>query len=981
MKASSSITLIHIVDGEDGISVISIDNQFAISNLITNIPMSDWNNNIPIRNEGEIIWKREIITYSDSTTKILSPHPITGDKGDTGTPGDISIGLGYKINHTSLTSSNDGEIFAHGFINGVAANINGWIYFEGTRYTVIVGYLNPGSVYNSFPYSAYIGVRKSSPSKIVAIRFDSFTKTFLFIDSENTYTGTVDESDWFIIGEFGMSNSELISYASFYNEGKSLAAIKEEELLKSGKLVIEWDSSTINIKALNNQGYISYNGNSIFFQSTSKTFSNAGEGIIIGNLNTNNILFCKVELGETLYNSQSVKTINFLDYESNTLITTRHEALVDYGFIKIGEFMIDDLGVVKTASIGESEPLESYLQKAFMKLFKIGNISSSNFEDWLDAIDLKNFYQTLVVSNLFVNALLANDGQFLNSLRISKDNIEGNLNDKLDKPNLFKDGITLNPDGSMQANWDGLDETTGYPKSGWKIGGDGQSFFKGATIIDANVQGLTADQISHNALTTVDEGDETTIEYTLPKNEWLGSDYFDQFEENHITRANHSISYDNKTWEYFLKTSISDRYLLIDTTPHTTSISAHERETIGTWTNTFGYPVYVKAKATLGGSMNEIIWSVYGGTKTRIVEKNSDREVNIILREGETLKAEGHSWALWGSQDASINYVYFYKAFNTGANLFIDYLPINHTVVQGEAYDTDNLLIKNILNGIVVPAWVTYVYIFVNNSIGDNWYMNYTGLENVFKVTINSSDIIYIPTNGSCYCSAYFVVDVSDYSSSVSLRFDCQLKRRDKDGDDDRDYLSIDCIDVGYVRWQSRIDNGFHLFSPSRNENAYFYPNNYYKTGIMFNEISSLNYLTKVNKADFISGLYNYISSDLRDSWLILKDATTHYLLIDGVATNIVQLFITSSYIKVMLTNGNVATLIQDTRYNSLQIHAISTASVESIETGHIIPKTTNRVIGQAGKEFQSAHINVITAPIIYSSSTSGYFKGKVYAG
>lgn len=974
MKASSSITLIHIVDGEDGISVISINEQFAKSASVNIIPTSNWSDTIPQRNEGEIIWKREVITYSNSSTNILTPHPITGDKGDTGTPGDISIGLGYKINHTSLTSSNDGEIFVHGFINGVASNVNGWIYFEGTRYTIIVGYLNPGSVYNSFPYSAYIGVRKSSPSKIVAIRFDSFTKTFLFVDSENTYIGTVDESDWFIIGEFGMSNSELISYASFYNEGKSLQAIKEEELLKSGKLIVDWSGNTINIKALNNQGYVFYNGNRIFFQSTSKTFSQKGEGIIIGNLNSNNIFFTKLELGDTLYNSQSVKTINFLDYENASLITTRHEALVDYGFIKIGEFIIDEFGSVKTASIGEGEPLESYLQKAFMKLFKIGDISSSNFEDWLDALDLKNFYQTLVVSTLFVNSLLANEGQFLNSLRITNKNIEGELNENINAPALFQGGLGLNSDGSIAANWSGLD-SNGYPISGWKINGDGQSFFNGATIINANVKGLTADQISHEALKTIDEVDGATINYTLNKNEWLSNDLLNQFDSNNINRENYNIICDGSSYDFFLKTDNTDQYLLYDTNSYSQVISAGNNKVLHSWTNTFGYPVLVSAKATLDGSLNEIVWEITNGSNPRYLEWVSNTEIVIILRENETLQCRGHSWALWGSQTAYVNYVKFHKTFSGGRQ--------HHLQIYNR--EQKNILIENntetqqqiSILSINIPSWVYYFYIYVGNFDG-NWcfydkaaYVNF-----VYSIDGGAAISISPLINLSRGHISYFKIDCTSFNSNINLTLTACV-RGDEYTDDNGNKkkitarLNIRTIDYGAAVYLSGNPDSYALFDTTRREKKYFIKDFYYKNNLVISSDNSISHLTKVNKADFISSLYNSISSDLRDNWLVLTDSATHYLTIDGVNTNIVQLFITNSYIKAMLVNGEVATLIQDTRYNSLNLYCIVAGSTESIETGHIIPKTSNRTIGNSTNPFQSAHINVVNATEVH---------GKVYA-
>lgn len=761
---------------------------------------------------------------------------------------------------------------------------------------------------------------------------------------------------------------------------------------ETGKLTVEFNSNTITISPLQNIGFIEYNGTQIQISQTSKAFTTGGEGLIIANLNTQEVKFCKLELGETTFNNNTIKTINIIDYENGTLITTRHSSMINYSFLKIGEFIINPGGIVETATITAIEPIDSYFQKAFMKLFKLGDISSSNFEDWLDALDLKNFYQTLVVSTLFVNSLIANDGQFLNSLIISENNIEGTLNNKIDKPDLFKDGITLNPDGSMQANWEGL--VNGYPKSGWKISGDGQSFFKGATIIDANVQGLTADHIDHDALTTVDEGDETTIDYTLAKNEWLSNDLFNQFDSNHISRDNYDITCDGASFDYFLKTDNIDLYLINDTNPYTTSIGAGDNKVLHTWTNNYGYPVLVTAKATLEGTNNEIVFDIIDSLYPRILSSRTGTIKRFILFPNETLRCRADSWAWFGSRDAYVNYVRFHKSYNSGKEhlLDTDNRVIAHTTISvtnhtGYGYS----LIKTFS----VPAWVDYLYIDLGffstetRGIAQNTFITYgindAEINFVYKVNGGTEIGITYYENSLYNHSVSFKIDCRNYNSAITIEFGAKMIAgyRTQEGSSTTypAYLNYDVINHAYSVELSNNSDSYALFDTTRREKKYFINNTHYKNNIVISADNSTAHLTKVNKADFISGLYNYIYSDLRDSWLILKDATTHYLLIDGVATNIVQLFITSSYIKAILTNGEVATLIQDTRYNSLQIHAISTARVESIETGHIIPKTTNRVIGQAGKEFQSAHINVITAPIIYSSSTDGYFKGKVYAG
>ena len=977
MKTSSCITLINIIDGEDGISILSIDEQFSKSNSQTIAPTTNWTNTLPQRNGGEVLWKREVITYSDSSIKTLSAHPITGDKGDLGPQGEISIGLGYKVNHTSLTSSNDGELFAHGFTNGIADNVNGWVYFEGVRYTVLVGYLNPGSVYNTFPYSAYIGVRKSSPSKIVAIRFNNSTKTFKFIDSENNYSDTVDESDWFIIGDFKMINSEMIAFANFYNEGKSLQSIKEEELLKDGKLVIDWSSKTINIKALNNQGFVSFNGSRIYLNAISKTFSQSGEGIIIANLNTNEIKFCKLSLGDTFYNNESVKTINFLDYETFVVITTRHAALIDYSYIKIGEFVIDSSGIVKTALITGGEPLESYLQKAFMKVFKLGNISSTDFEDWLEALDLKTFYQTLVVSNLFVNTLLANNGQFLNTLRISSSNIkEGTvLNDNIDKPSLFEQGILLNQDGSMQANWEGLD-AKGYPLSGWKIDGSGRAYFNGATIIGADIKGITAEQIIHKALRTKDQATGQPISLSIPKNEWMANNFLEQLTPNNLNRSNYNISLDGKPFDYFLKTNNTDKYYLYDDNDYSTRIEAGDNDVLHTWTNTFGYPVFVEAQATLVGTMNEIVWEIINGDNPRSLGNQNLQIIAFVLFPNETLQCRGHSWAWFGYKYASVKYVKFYETFKGGRRHFIELNNRrleNILIINSTKIPTNSTILST-----TAPAWVDYLYVFVGTT-NSFWKTDIVKDSYVdFYVSINSGSqtVIYPVLNDVNRKTSYFKIDCREYKVLTSVSINVSLKGDEYlDGNKNTHTidakLDIEFIDIGHAIYLPGNPDSFALFDTERVEKKYLFKDTYYKNSLIINSLNSSSCYSKINKADFIQAVYNSLGTNLQDKWLVTDETKTNELIVDNSPITFNRILISSSSIQIVDANGNIKSLITDIRYNSLSFVATFVDNRESIETGDILPIQTNRIIGTAEKPYQSANINVVNATELH---------GKVYA-
>lgn len=500
-------------------------------------------------------------------------------------------------------------------------------------------------------------------------------------------------------------------------------------------------------------------------------------------------------------------------------------------------------------------------------------------------------------------------------------------------------------------------------------------FFNGATIINANVKGLTADQISHDALKTIDEVDGATINYTLNKNEWLSNDLLNQFDSNHINRENYNIICDGNSYDFFLKTDNTDQYLIYDTNSYSQVISAGNNKVLHTWTNTFGYPVLVSAKATLGGSLNEIVWEITNGSNPRYLEWVSNTEIVIILRENETLQCRGHSWALWGSQTAYVNYVKFHKTFSGGRqhHLQIFNRELKNILIENNTETQQQISILSIN----IPSWVDYFYIYIGNFDG-NWcfydkaaYVNF-----VYKIDGGEEISISPLINFARGHISYFKIDCTSFNSNINLTLIAYVKG-DVYLDDNKNEkkitarLNIRTIDYGAAIYLSGNPDSYALFDTTRREKKYFIKDLYYKNNLVIGSDNSISHLTKVNKADFITSLYNSISSDLRDNWLVLTDSTTHYITIDGVNTNIVQLFITNSYIKAMLSNGEVATLIQETRYYSLSLYCIVAGSTESIETGHIIPKTSNRTIGNSTKPFQSAHINVVNATEVH---------GKVYA-
>lgn len=971
MKVSSSITLIHIVDGKDGISVISFEAQFSKSNSVNNIPTSNWVDTIPQRNEGEIIWKREVITYSNASTKILTPHPITGDKGDTGTPGDISIGLGYKINHTNLTSSNDGEIFAHGFNNGVAADIDGWIYFQGIKYTVLKGYCNPGSVYNDFPYNAYVAVRKSPSSKIVAIRFDCTTKTFKFIDSENSFTGTVVENDWFIVGEFGMTNGEYISHAFLYPEGKSLQTIKEKELLEKGELVIKWSSNSITIKSLDNRGFISYNNNRVYIPGIHKTFSKSGNGVIIANISTGEIKFCRMKLGTTTYNNQSVDTIDFCDFETDSLIINKHSSLTDFSYIKIGQFKINSSLLVETAILDSIESLSAYLMKSFMDILKNQAITQDNFEKWLNALDLKNFYETLIASSLFANVFIANRAQIMDRIKISADNIEGTLNDEnIDKERFFR-GLALNSDGSIKANWKGLDPD-GFPISGWMVDGEGKSYFQGTYIKDAIFNELKATKIGHPALETFDEVEGRNINQVAVKDEFKGLDYFDQFESNHINETNLGITIDGISYDRFVKHIGSDIYEFSDTNSYSTRVEAGLSYYLHTWKNNTNVPLYVEGKASIDGSFNGIWWKVKR-VNNNVEWFDESKHTFGIIYPGETLICEAASWAWWGAQYARVYFVRFYKTFYSGLVSLLDYTKTTTSLNVSSGADSS---VTQTLASFTIPSWCNYVLFEIyRKDSSDNNNTNYIALSNGGKLVVN----LYVNGRnyGYTHMGAHRIILQRECEAGDTIEIKMSITGgTDSDG---KAYSNVFEATSFVKAFGIRRGNNYNFINRTSGQIKSFNDDEYYQNAITISSKSSLtsSYLTKCNTLNYIiNKLVVALGASNLNKWINIKEGTTPSFLIDGVSNPFVQIFVSASSVLLKKSDGSVVNALSDVRYNSISLVLQAVSAAAHVKTKSLLPSNGSSTLGDSDNKYVSGYINNLTSNVINATEVHG----KVYA-
>ena len=92
-------------DGKPGTSVTIADVEYAQSSSNTTTPTTGWSTTAPNWVDGQYIWSRTKITYSDGSTSFTKAACITGGKGNDGKPGNDGVGIESIVEQYYLSSS------------------------------------------------------------------------------------------------------------------------------------------------------------------------------------------------------------------------------------------------------------------------------------------------------------------------------------------------------------------------------------------------------------------------------------------------------------------------------------------------------------------------------------------------------------------------------------------------------------------------------------------------------------------------------------------------------------------------------------------------------------------------------------------------------------------------------------------------------------------------------------------------------------
>lgn len=72
------------IDNEIKSAVVSVVEEYAVSNSTSDSPQTGWNTETPKWEDGKFIWRRQLTTYGDGHTEYSAPALMTGNSGTNG---------------------------------------------------------------------------------------------------------------------------------------------------------------------------------------------------------------------------------------------------------------------------------------------------------------------------------------------------------------------------------------------------------------------------------------------------------------------------------------------------------------------------------------------------------------------------------------------------------------------------------------------------------------------------------------------------------------------------------------------------------------------------------------------------------------------------------------------------------------------------------------------------------------------------------
>jgi hypothetical protein len=174
-----------------------------------------------------------------------------------------SMGIGLKKDYSTFTTANGGELYLHGFnSNNIAADINGWINWNGSKVTITKGMINQNS---SVPYDKPLYIFWSTSTNRLLVAYQDSSGAWKFNSADVAQTGanigsslninsSTANSTFAIIGYFVQDTDESISFSTLFDKPLSFAELNQLANTYATKSEMQQTADSFTFKLSSNGG-------------------------------------------------------------------------------------------------------------------------------------------------------------------------------------------------------------------------------------------------------------------------------------------------------------------------------------------------------------------------------------------------------------------------------------------------------------------------------------------------------------------------------------------------------------------------------------------------------------------------------------------------------------------------------------------------------------------------------------------------------
>ena len=244
------------IKGATGKGITSITPYYYLSTSNTDQVGGSWTDTPPVYQVGRYYWTRQRIVWTDGSITDTDPPVLDNGLNAANSSAEYARlqaepSLAMKINYSTYSTADSGEVYLHGYTNKAPADVNGYIMWNGVERTVTKGMINPNAI---VPYNRYIYIvlrltsASSTSGTLYMVWYNSGWK-YAVTPTPTAVGGTWtwDEAKDVVLGQFIEPGSEQdLVEAYLYNPPRTPAQVKTTNVspYQYSQAAVDWYNQT-----------------------------------------------------------------------------------------------------------------------------------------------------------------------------------------------------------------------------------------------------------------------------------------------------------------------------------------------------------------------------------------------------------------------------------------------------------------------------------------------------------------------------------------------------------------------------------------------------------------------------------------------------------------------------------------------------------------------------------------------------------------